>query len=720
MTLSGTTTPSDFAGGHPVADPKRGEVSPEEFLNRELTWLQFNYRVLHEAFDERTPVLERAKFLAIFTSNLDEFFMKRVGGLKRQMAAGILQRTPDGRTPAEQLVEIRQMVLPMLAEQADVWTRDIRPGLAERGMHMLKWPDLNKAERQVADRYFEQNVFPVLTPLAVDPGHPFPFISNLSTSLGVTVSHPGSDEKLFARIKVPAVLPQWVRLDTDDEDGEFRFVSLIDIIANNLDELFPEMRVLDVMPFRITRNADLDRDEEDAEDLLEMIEQELRQRRFARIVRLEHGPNPDPWMRRFLMQELRLTEADVYELPAELDFTDLMAVTGVDLPDLKEEPWTPLVPPPLADNETDIFSVVRGGDLLVHHPYESFSASVQRFIEAAASDPDVLAIKMTLYRTGDDSPFIKTLIRAAESGKQVVCLVELKARFDEERNVQLAQELEKAGVHVVYGLVGYKTHTKTALIVRNEGGRLKTYCHIGTGNYHAGTARLYTDMGLLTAKPEYGQDLAELFNYLTGRSLKRQYRKLLVAPVNMKQRFYDLIAREIDHHENGRPAHVLAKMNQLEHRGIARMLYRASGAGVPIHLIVRGFCCLRPGAEGLSENIHVISIIGRFLEHSRIFYFRNGAEDPVDGEFYIGSADWMYRNLSNRVEAITPIEDRPLRERLWETLQIMWHDQRQAWDMHPDGSYTQRRPTADDDQPHNIGTHRALMRLTRQRHQPPA
>ena len=596
-----------------ATEPKRGEVSPEEFLNRELTWLAFNKRVLHEALDSRTPLLERAKFLAIFTSNLDEFYMKRVGGLKRQMAAGVVHRTPDGLTPAEQLVEIRRTVIPMLQDQAAAYQKEIRPGLAAHGIKLLRWSDLNKADRDAASAYYEKNIYPVLTPLAVDPGHPFPFISNLSTSLGCTLTHPGNDEKLFARIKVPQTLPQWVRLDTGDE-GEYRYVSLIEIISNHLESLFPQMRVMDVMPFRITRNADIDRDEEDAEDLLEMIEKELRQRRFANIVRLEHGPNPDPWIRRFLMQELELTESDVYELSAELDFTDLMALGSLDVAEIKEEPWTPMTPAALADEDTDIFSVIASGDILVHHPYEAFADSVLRMIEAAAVDPKVLAIKMTLYRTGDDSPFIKTLIRAAEAGKQVICLVELKARFDEERNVQLAQQLEKAGVHVVYGLVGYKTHTKTALVVRQEGDKVRCYCHLGTGNYHAGTARLYTDLGLFTTNESISEDLVNLFNYLTGRSLKRDYKKLLVAPVNMKQRFYEMIEREIAHAKAGRPAHILAKMNQLEHRGICRMLYTASQAEVPIDLIVRGFCCIRPGVPGMSENINVISIIGRFLE----------------------------------------------------------------------------------------------------------
>jgi polyphosphate kinase len=541
-----TTTSPENPHKLPTSEPKRGEVSPEEFLNRELTWLQFNRRVLHEAVDPRTPLLERAKFLAIFTSNLDEFFMKRVGGLKRQVAAGIVSRTPDGRTPAEQLVEIRRMVLPMLDQQSTVFRREIRPQLAEHGIKLLRWADLNRADRTTADAFFEKTVYPVLTPLAVDPGHPFPFISNLSTSLGVTVAHPGSDERLFARVKVPHTLPQWVRLDATDDDGEYRFVSLVEIIANNLDTLFPDMRVVNVMPFRITRNADIDRDEEDAEDLLEMIEQELRQRRFAKIVRLEHGPAPDPWMRRFLIQELELTESDVYELPGELDFTDLMDLGSLDVPAIKYEPWSPMIPPILADEESDIFQVISSTELLLHHPYEAFSGSVQRLIETAAADPKVLAIKMTLYRTGDDSPFIRTLIRAAEAGKQVVCLVELKARFDEQRNVQLAQALEKAGVHVVYGLVGYKTHTKTALVVRQEADGVRCYCHIGTGNYNADTARIYSDLGLLTADEDIGRDATELFNYLTtGYKPRRTYRKLLPAPTVLKQALLGKIEREI-------------------------------------------------------------------------------------------------------------------------------------------------------------------------------
>jgi polyphosphate kinase len=697
---TGATEPSAPAAAAGLAE---GE-SP--FLNRELTWLEFNRRVLHEALDPRTPLLDRVSFLSIFTSNLDEFYMKRVGGLQRQIATGVMSHSLDGRTAVEQLAAIREAVLPMLARQADCYETEIKPALAQQGVHLLNWEELSDDDRRAARTHFDTQVFPVLTPLAVDPGHPFPFMSNLSTSLGVVLKSPTREERLFARVKVPQMLARWVQLPAT-ADAALRFVHLQEVIWHNLDELFPDMQIVGVMPFRVTRNADVERDEEDAEDLLEMIEEELRARRFARVVRLEHGPNPDPWMLQFLVQELELRDTDVYELPGELDFTDLKQLLDLPLPKLRAEPWNPITPAALAD-DVDIFSVIRSGDLLLHHPYESFVASVERFISAAVDDPRVLAIRMSLYRTGDDSPFIHKLIEAAEQGKQVVCLVEVKARFDEQRNIQVAQRLEKAGVHVVYGIVGLKTHCKTAVVVRKESDGLRCYAHIGTGNYHVGTARLYTDLGLLTANPQYTQDIVELFNYLTGRSLKRDYTKLLVAPVTMKKRFIEMIDREIAHAKAGRPAQIIAKMNSLEDQKIIQSLYRASAAGVKIDLIVRGFCCLRPQVPGLSENIRVISVIGRFLEHSRIFYFRNAAADPLDGQFFIGSADWMYRNLSSRVEAVTPIEPRPLRERLWQIISIMLADKRQAWDMHPDGSYIQRQPTDPDK---DIGTHRKLMQL---------
>jgi len=694
----------------PPAAPTDPPTPEREFFNRELSWLEFNRRVLHEAVDGRTPLLERVKFLSIFTSNLDEFYMKRVGGLKRQIAEGVVTRSIDGLAPTQQLAAIRQTVLPMLHEQARAYRDDILPALAAQNVFLRSWDELSKPQKAAAQEYFRARVFPILTPLAVDPGHPFPFMSNLSTSLGVVLRHPRREEKLFARVKVPDnVLPPWIPLAGPDDIHEF--VSLIDLIRHNLDDLFPDMVLLDVMPFRITRNADVERDEEDADDLLELIEQEMRQRRFEKAVRLEHGPKPSKWMLHFLVRELGLADEDVYEMPDELDYTALRPIGELNLPALRYEPWVPAVPPALADEESDIFSAIRAHDILVHHPYESFTASVERFIATAAVDPHVLAIKMTLYRTGSDSIFIPTLIRAAEAGKQVVCMVELKARFDEERNILWAQALEKAGVHVVYGIVGLKTHTKTTLVVRQDPDALRCYAHIGTGNYHSQTAKLYTDLSLLTCKRAFTDDIVELFHYITGRSLKKEYRKLLVAPVNMKDRFLEMIEREIAHQSAGRPAGIVAKMNSLEDADIIRALYRASQGGVEIDLIVRGFCCLVPGVAGWSERIRVTSVIGRFLEHSRIFHFRNGQKEPTDGEFYIGSADWMYRNLLARVEAIAPIDSPPLKARCWQILRILLDDRRQGWDLRTDGTYTQRTP----DDPEAPGAHQQLINLTRTR-----
>ena len=703
------------AESEPAAPADAGAAAPpappQEFLNRDVSWLEFNRRVLHEALDPRTPLLERLRFLGIFTTNLDEFFMKRVGALKRQVEEGTVTQTHDRLTPAQNLAAIRAAVLPMLAQQSDAFNEIICPALATVGVHLLSWEELTAAEREKATRYFRANVFPVLTPLAVDPGNPFPFISNLSTSFGVILHHPDKQENLFARVKVPEVLPAWVRLDSPSDTSPTRFVSLHELIRHNLDDLFPDMAIVDAMRFRVTRNADLERDEEEAEDLLELVEEELRQRRFANVVRLEVAAREvNQWILDFLVRELQITPDDVYEVAGELDYDDLRPVAELNVPALRFDPWTPVVPPALADEDGDIFKVIREGDVMVSMPYESFNASVERFVRAAAADPKVLAIKMTLYRTGQDSPFIQTLIRAAEARKQVVVLVELKARFDEERNIQIASELEKAGIHVVYGLVGLKTHTKTTLVVRQDPDGIRCYAHVGTGNYHAGTARLYTDLGILTADPGITLDLVELFHYLTGRSLKRDYQKLLVAPVNMQPRFMEMIERETANARAGRPARIVAKMNSMEERTICQALYRASQAGVQVDLIVRGFCTLRPGVPGLSENIRVSSIIGRFLEHSRVFYFRNGTKDEVDGEFYIGSADWMHRNLLARVEAVVPVTRKPLRERLWDMLRIMLNDQRQAWDMNADGTYVQRIPS----DPAAVGTQAALMALARQ------
>lgn len=682
--------------------------SESEFTNREIGWLNFNRRVLHEAEDARTPLLERLRFLGICHSNLDEFFMKRVGRLKRQLAMGLMSKSADGKTPIQQMKVIRALTMKMVAAQAQIYAKQILPELKKAGVHVLKWKDLTGAEKEWLAKYYAKNVFPVLTPLSVDPGHPFPFISNLSTSLGVTLKHPERDEQFFARVKIPQVLPQWVRIDPESSK-DIRFISLLDLIRENLSGLFPAMQVVSVMPFRLTRNADISRDEEDAEDLLELIEEELRLRRFAEVVRIEHGPDPDPWMLKFLMEELDLGPDDVYEAVEELDFTGFSALLDLNLTEHKYPLWNPLVPAAFHEDEPNaFFKLIRNNDQLVHHPYESFAATVEKFIRLAVDDPKVLAIKMTLYRTGDNSPFIKSLIRAAEAGKQVVCLVELKARFDEERNIYWAQELENAGVHVVYGIVGLKTHAKTTLVVRQETDGLKCYAHFGTGNYNVQTSRLYTDLGLFTANDELTAELVEFFHYLTGRSLKSDYKHLLIAPVNMFNRFKLLIEREAQLAKEGKPAFIFAKMNNMEEIDIGLSLYKASQAGVDVSLVVRGFCSLRPGMPGISDRIQVMSVIGRFLEHSRLFYFRNGAADPVDGEFYLGSADWMYRNLHARVESVVPVLDRALKERLWELVQLHLKDQRQTWDMDAAGEYRQRTGG-------EAGLHQTLMTMTKQR-----
>jgi polyphosphate kinase len=697
----------------PVHQVEHTDMGPE-FLNRDVQWLQFNSRVLAEAVDARTPLLERVRFLGIFTSNLDEFFMKRIGGLQRQAALG-LQRKTGGQTAAELLGILRSQTRELQESQANSYAKDIKPELEKNGIQLLVWQELTDEEKDFAAHYFKKNVFPVLTPLAVDPGLPFPFISNLSVSFGVTLKHPEREEKLFARIKVPKIFPQWLELQTTiNHPGIFRFISLMELITHNLHGLFPDMGIVDVMPFRITRNAEIERDEEEADDLLEMVAEELKQRRFADVVRLEHGPNPDPWMLEFLMTELELTTSEVFELKSLLDFTDLKPLVDLNIPNLKYAPWSQLVPPRLIDERESIFDIIAQGDLLVHHPYESFGASVERFIRSAIDDRNVLAIKMTLYRTGDDSPFIPLLIRAAEMGKQVVVLIELKARFDEERNIHWAQALENAGVHVVYGVVGLKTHAKVALVIRQEPEGVRCYVHLGTGNYHKTTAKTYTDLGLFSARSELTEDAVELFHFLTGRSLKRTYNKLLVAPGTMKDRILDLIRREMDHAKAGRPGRIIIKCNSLEEVSICRALYDASQAGVEIDIIVRGFCCLRPRVRGLSERIRVISVIGRFLEHSRTFYFGNGQSDPLLGDFYIGSADMMYRNLLARIETMAPIEEPGLKDRIWEIFEIMLNDRRSAWEMQPDGVYIQLRPRT---QAEELGTQQNLMLATQARHQ---
>jgi polyphosphate kinase len=673
---------------------------PQYYFNRELSWLEFNNRVLHEATDPRTPLLERLKFMSIFSSNLDEFFMVRVAGLKQQVEAKVSKLTPDGRTPSEQLEAISERLRPMVREQHQHFEKVLRSQLALVGIHILDYMDLNQEERTYLQNYFEEQIFPVLTPLAVDPSHPFPYISNLSLNLAVVVKDPDTAEELFARVKVPKVLPRFVPLPErlrhrkKDQPSVWTGVPLEQVIAHNLESLFPGMNILEYHPFRITRNADLAVEEDEADDLLLAIEQELRKRRVGgSVVRMEiHITMPDT-VREMLMREMRLESSDVYELDSPLGLGDLMSFMALPLPELKDPPWTPVVPyrlrtPSAEEEEEDLFSLICRSDLLVHHPYHSFSATVLRFITQAAHDPGVLAIKMTLYRTSGDSPIVNALISAAENGKQVAVLVELKARFDEENNILWARKLERAGVHVVYGLVGLKTHTKVVLVVRRQDNHIKRYVHIGTGNYNPKTARLYTDLGLLSCRDDLGADLTDLFNYLTGYSRQRSYRKLLIAPVNLRDRFQALIHREMENCRQGGTGRIVAKMNSLVDPKIIATLYEASRAGVQIDLIVRGMCCLRPGIPGISENIRVISVVGRFLEHSRIYYFHNQGKEEV----YIGSADWMPRNLDRRVEAIVPVEDPEIVKDLQEILAVMLADNRQAWELQLDGSYIQRHP----------------------------
>ncbi len=679
--------------------------------NRELSWLDFNWRVLAEALDDRNPLLERLKFIAITASNLDEFFRKRVGGLKRQKAAGIAHLTLPGLPPDVQLQYIAKAVRPMIQAQSAVLLDEILPALAEHGVRLVEYSDLDIEQQQRLRSYYLREVYPILTPLAVDPGHPFPFLSNLSLSLGIFLHDPLSDEAQFARVKVPQNRPRWIQLDTP-----LHYVALEQVIIHNLDALFTGMDIMAAFPFRVTRNADIARNEEEADDLLDMISEELREQRLAAVVRLEVDEAMPPSMIAILQHELGLEQNDIYPVRGPLRLADLFPLAGINLPHLRDEPWTPLTPPRLTgiDRQSrtgDLFSIIRQGDLLVHHPYHSFNASTQLFIEAAARDPQVVAIKQTLYRTSADSPVIDALIQAADRGKQVAVLVEVKARFDEAQNIEWARALENAGCHVAYGLVGLKTHTKLSLVIRDEEDGLRAYFHIGTGNYNPKTATLYTDMGLFSCDPDIGADIMDVFNFLTGYSRQTQYRKLLIAPVNMRQRFADMIDAEIAHAKQGRPAQIIAKMNGLEDGPLIRKLYEASQAGVSIDLIVRGNCRVRPGLPGISDNIRVISVIGRFLEHSRIWYFANGGAP----RYYLGSADWMRRNLSNRVEAITPIEDPRLQEMLMQILQVSLNDHRQAWEMLPDGRYRRRQVRPDDTHsPAALGTHNVLMRYTRQ------
>ncbi|KZS60666.1 RNA degradosome polyphosphate kinase [Mycobacterium ostraviense] len=676
----------------PAATPAAitDQLPEDRYLNRELSWLDFNARVLALAADNSMPLLERAKFLAIFASNLDEFYMVRVAGLKRRNEMGLSVRSADGLTPREQLGRIGEQTQQIAGRHARVFLDSVLPALGEEGIYIITWADLNETEREQLSIYFNEQVFPVLTPLAVDPAHPFPFVSGLSLNLAVTVRQPDDGGQHFARVKVPDNVDRFVELvghsDADGTEGQrvHRFLPVEELIAAFLPVLFPGMEIVEHHAFRITRNADFEVEEDRDEDLLQALERELARRRFGSPVRLEVADDMTEGMLELLLRELDVHPGDVIEVPGLLDLSSLWQIYGLDRPALKDRTFVPATHPAFAERETpkSIFATLREGDVLVHHPYDSFSTSVQRFIEQAAADPDVLAIKQTLYRTSGDSPIVRALIDAAEAGKQVVALVEIKARFDEQANIRWARQLEQAGVHVAYGIVGLKTHCKTALVVRREGPLIRRYCHVGTGNYNSKTARLYEDVGLLTAAPDIGADLTDLFNSLTGYSRKVSYRNLLVAPHGIRTGIIDRVEREVAAHRESGNGRIRLKMNALVDEQVIDALYRASRAGVPTEVVVRGICALRPGAEGFSENVTVRSILGRFLEHSRILHFR-----AID-EFWIGSADMMHRNLDRRVEVMAQVKDPRLTAQLDDLFESALDPATRCWELGPDGQWT--------------------------------
>jgi polyphosphate kinase len=685
------------------------ELAPA-LVDRDLSWLEFNRRVLYEAVDERTPLLERVKFLAIFSSNQDEFFMKRIA-LIRPMPGDAGVAAEEAR---ERLGRVRETVISMLAEQASCYREVVRPRLAEHGVRLVTRDDLSEAQREEVARVFDTQISPVLTPLSLDAAHPFPYVSNLSTSWAFRLGDPVTGESVLARVKVPRELPQWLRLRADVSPSDRVFVSLEQVIAANASKLFPGMVIENGSLFRVCRDAEVELDDEDGVSKRALVEMELQQRRFEPVVRLELQPDADPAMVAVLRARFALAAEDIYEMSELIDYTTLFEIAGLEIDALRDPPWTPLPPTGLEAVDGDIFGAIRNGDILLHQPYDSFYAGVERFISEAADDPLTVSIKMTVYRVGDDTPFVQSLIRAAEAGKQVACVIELNARFDEARNLHWSRELEKVGAHVGFGVSGLKTHSKTALVVRQEEAGIRCYAHIATGNYHTRTARSYEDVGLLTANPAITNDVVTLFHFLTGRSRTPSFPTLLVAPMHMRSEFVRLLEREIENHAAGLPARIVCKMNQLEDPEMCALLSRASQEGVPIDLVVRGLCLLVPGVPGLTETIRIRSIVGRFLEHSRIYHFAAGSEDPLEGDFLIGSGDWMHRNLSERVEAALPITERRLRARLWEILEVCLADRRNAWQMQSDGSYLQLQP--DGVGPASEGTHATMMRFALMRH----
>ena len=679
----------------PTTKPEINLNDPQLFFNRELSHLEFNRRVLNECLNEDHPLLERIKFLAIFSSNLDEFFMVRVSGLKQQMLLGITKRPPDGLMPREQLAAIHDVVSDLLQQAMDCWHNNLYPQLAEAGIQILSYEEFKKRHQKKLSDYFEREIFPVLTPLAFDPGHPFPHISNLSLNLAVEIHDPDSEETHFARVKVPSTLPRLVPLKPFDpselvQPSVQKFVLMEQVIAANLDRLFPGMKIVAVYPFRVTRNNDMEIQEEEADDLLLTMEKNLRERHFGSVVRLDIAEDTSENIRNILISNLRIGPGDVYPVNGPLSLNSLWELHALDRPELKDEQFQTNLPLPL-QGEENIFRILKRQDVLLHHPYESFLPVVE-FVETAANDPKVLAIKQTLYRVGPNPPIVKALMKARENGKQVTVLVELKARFDEESNIEWARALENAGVHVVYGLIGLKTHCKVCLVVRRESDGIHRYVHVATGNYNTITARIYTDLGFMTQDEAMGKDASELFNYLTGYSKQVTYNKFLVAPVNLRARLLNLIEQETMHGENGR---MILKANSLVDDEIIRALYRASQAGVQIDLIIRGICCLRPGIPGVSDHIRVMSIVGRFLEHSRIYYFENGG-DPA---MYVGSADLMPRNIDRRVEVLFPIEDEEMRTAIInDILQVYLRDTEKSYNLHANGKYLPRKSLLADSQ----------------------
>lgn len=682
------------------------EIFGEEFFfNYELSWLKFNERVLYEAWNDKNKLLERVKFIGIVCSNLDEFFQKRVGGLKRQLGAGVKKLSVDGMSASDQLTAIRHEVQKMIESYRSCFFQELLPELEEVGISIKSYDELTEYQQKVSDRFFEKQIYPIITPLAVDESHPFPFISNQSLSFAIELQNPKTKEKHFARLKIPTNRPRFIKVHR--RGNRIVLVPIEDLISSKIQSFFPGMKVLSAHLFRVTRNASVERNEEEADDLLEVIEDELRERKFSEIVRLELDAKMPKHIKKYLIKNLNINWNDVYEMTGPIGLVDAFQIANLSgFSRLKDRNWTPVLHPALKHEEDEdipsIFEVIKQGDFMVHHPYHSFALTTQRFIEEAAEDPKVLAIKQTLYRTSKDSPLMHSLMQAAEQGKQVAVLVEIKARFDEERNIHWAQQLENYGVHVAYGIPGLKIHTKVTMVVREEEDGLRTYCHIGTGNYHPDTAQLYEDLGLFTCDEKLASDVTDIFNLLTGFAPDQSFEKMFVAPKHMRMQMTELIEFETKEAKAGRPSRIIAKMNSLEDPLIIQKLYEASEAGVKIDLIVRGVCRLIPGKEGISTNIKVHSVIGRFLEHSRIYYFLNGGNHI----YAIGSADWMHRNLDARVEAIVPIEKEPLKKYLQFIIGVYLRDNQQRWLLNEDGDYTKVEKEKDD---RKASTHKVLM-----------